>query len=104
MAIQNTPVFAVICKTASATVKVECNAGPTDILGNPPATEWIDVSAGGIGMVNGDVLAKRCPPGMPFWRTNIIAISGGGSVQSYFPVTPVCPAAYPSTNAVTSEF
>jgi hypothetical protein len=103
-AIQNCPVMVVISTAASANVIIECNGGPVDINGNPPDSDWLDVSSGGYTVTAGSVLGKRCPPGVPFWRARLSAYTGPGSVTAYFPVTNDCPAAYPPSQAVTSEF
>jgi hypothetical protein len=71
----------------SCTVVVEGNGGAIDSTGNPPSGEWIDISAGGIALTNGQSFAKTLPIQFPTYRTRITAItapSGNGFV-SYVP-------------------
>jgi hypothetical protein len=93
-------------------VVLECNGGPLDSNGNPPAADWVDVSSGGYvltipGGGTPQKLAKLLAPVMPFWRTRITSI--GGSITSYVPLIPtptgvLVPASYPSLQAAQSLY
>jgi hypothetical protein len=71
----------------SCTVLIEGNGGLIDNTGNPPSGEWIDYSSGGYALTNGQVLSKKLPFSIPYWRTRITAITlgGGSGVVSYVP-------------------
>src|ERR1700687_5781556 len=61
----------------SCTVLVEGNGGQVDATGNPPASDWIDVSSGGISLTTGQFFAKVLPIQFPIYRTRITAIVAG---------------------------
>jgi hypothetical protein len=92
----------------TCTVILECNGGKPDTNGNPPSTDWIDVSGGGYNLSGASVLAKLIPAVVPFWRTRIVSIFEGNLV-SYVPLIPtptgvlVSPS-YPNLMAAQSLF
>lgn len=71
----------------SCTVLLEGNGGLVDSTGNPPSGEWIDYSAGGFALTNGQQLSKFLPRCVPYWRTRISAINTptGQGLVSYTP-------------------
>lgn len=70
----------------SCTVVLEGNGGAIT-NGAPPANEWVDYSAGGYALTNGQALSKFLPASIPYWRTRISAITlgGGTGLTSYVP-------------------
>lgn len=69
------------------TVFIESNGGPVDATGNPPASDWVDMTGGTgyvmtVGASNApDVRAKLIPRGKPYWRSRISAYTSGTLVS-----------------------
>ncbi len=90
---QVNPALNIFWSGTGVTVLVEGNGGAIDpTTGLPPAGEWVDYSAGGYAMVNGDFLSKSLPRAIPCWRTRmtLTVLGPGTGLTSYVPciVTP----------------
>jgi hypothetical protein len=67
-------------------VQIQANGGLVDATGNPPSTDWMDVSGGGYTMTVGAgnapaVLCKIIPRAKPYYRTVIVGYTSGTLVS-----------------------
>ena len=66
-----------------AVVKFETSGAAMDSTGNPPDESWVDFSSGGFTVTPTTPIYKRIPaPSAPLWRTNIVSLDPGATVES----------------------